>query len=43
MTHTNGDYKVKVMEIKYLELKKVTAMYADEIHEAVNDVINGGW
>ena len=31
------------MEIKYLELKKVTAMYADEIHEAVNDVINGGW
>ena len=31
------------MEVKYLELKKVTAMYADEIHEAVSDVINGGW
>ena len=31
------------MEITYLELKKVTAMYADEIHEAVSDVINGGW
>lgn len=32
-----------MMDIKYLELKKVTAMYADEIHEAVSEVIDGGW
>ncbi|MGN0281425.1 MAG: DegT/DnrJ/EryC1/StrS family aminotransferase [Prevotella sp.] len=31
------------MNIKYLELKKVTAMYADEIHEAVREVVDGGW
>lgn len=29
--------------IKYLELKRVTAMYADEIHEAINGVVDGGW
>lgn len=29
--------------IKFLELKKITAKYADEIHEAVNRVIDGGW
>lgn len=40
MTHTNGDCD---MDIKYLELKKVTAMYSDEIHEAVSEVIDGGW
>ena len=32
-----------MMDIKYLELKKVTAMYSDEIHEAVSEVIDGGW
>ncbi|MGN1228607.1 MAG: DegT/DnrJ/EryC1/StrS family aminotransferase [Prevotella sp.] len=34
---------VMMMDIKYLELKKVTAMYADEIHEAVSNVVDGGW
>ena len=29
--------------IKFLELKKITAKYADEIHEAVNRVVDGGW
>lgn len=29
--------------IDFLSLKKVTALYADEIHEAVNRVVNGGW
>lgn len=29
--------------IKYLELKRVTAMYADEIHDAINGVVDGGW
>ncbi len=29
--------------IKYLELKKVTAMYADEIREAACRVIDSGW
>lgn len=29
--------------IKYLELKKVTAMYADEIREAACGVIESGW
>ena len=32
-----------MMDIKYLDLKKVTAMYSDEIHEAVSEVIDGGW
>ena len=30
-------------EIPYLPLKRITAMYADEIHEAVGRVIDGGW
>ena len=32
-----------MMDIKYLELKKVTAMYADEISNAVTGVVEGGW
>ena len=31
------------MTIPYLPLKRITAMHADEIHEAVNNVIDGGW
>ena len=31
------------MNIKYLELKKVTARHADEIHEAVARVTDSGW
>jgi dTDP-4-amino-4,6-dideoxygalactose transaminase len=31
------------MQVKFLELKKVTAKYADEIHEAVNRVVDSGW
>ncbi|WP_287620927.1 DegT/DnrJ/EryC1/StrS family aminotransferase [Parabacteroides sp.] len=29
--------------IKFLELQKITAKYADEIHEAVNRVVDSGW
>ena len=29
--------------IKFLDLQKVTAKYADEIHEAVSRVVNSGW
>lgn len=29
--------------IKFLDLQKVTAKYADEIHEAVNCVVDSGW
>ena len=29
--------------IKFLELKKITERYADEIHEAVNRVVDSGW
>lgn len=29
--------------IKYLDLQKVTAQYADELHEAVNRVVDSGW
>lgn len=29
--------------IKFLDLQRVTAMYADEIHEAVSRVVNSGW
>jgi len=29
--------------IEYLPLKRITAMHADEIHEAVRRVIDGGW
>lgn len=29
--------------IKFLDLQKVTAKYSDEIHEAVNRVVDGGW
>ena len=31
------------MEIKFLDLQKVTAKYADEIHQAVNRVTDSGW
>ena len=29
--------------IKFLNLQKITTKYADEIHEAVNRVVDGGW
>ncbi len=29
--------------IKFLDLQKITAQYADEIHEAVNRVVDSGW
>jgi dTDP-4-amino-4,6-dideoxygalactose transaminase len=29
--------------VKFLDLQKVTAKYADEIHEAVNRVVDSGW
>lgn len=29
--------------IKFLDLQKVTAKYSDEIHEAVNRVVDSGW
>lgn len=29
--------------IKFLDLQKVTAKYADEIHQAVNKVVDSGW
>ena len=29
--------------IKFLDLQKVTAKYADELHEAVNRVVDSGW
>ena len=32
-----------MMEIKYLELKKITAMHGEEIREAVREVVDGGW
>ena len=32
-----------MMEIKYLELKKITAMHGEEIQEAVCEVVDGGW
>ena len=31
------------MMIKFLDLQKVTAKYADEIHDAVLRVIDSGW
>ena len=31
------------MTIKYLELKKITAMHGEEIREAVREVVDGGW
>lgn len=31
------------MMIKFLDLQKVTAKYANEIHEAVNRVVDSGW
>ena len=31
------------MNIPYLELKKVTALHADEIQQAVADVVGSGW
>ena len=29
--------------VKFLDLQKITAKYADEIHEAVNRVVDSGW
>jgi dTDP-4-amino-4,6-dideoxygalactose transaminase len=29
--------------IKFLDLQKITAKYADELHEAVNRVVDSGW
>ncbi|MFA6200242.1 MAG: DegT/DnrJ/EryC1/StrS family aminotransferase [Bacteroidales bacterium] len=29
--------------IKFLDLQKITAMYSEEIHEAVNRVVDSGW
>ena len=31
------------MTIDYLPLKRITAMHADEIHEAIREVVDGGW
>lgn len=31
------------MQVNFLDLQKVTAKYADEIHEAVNRVVDSGW
>lgn len=31
------------MQVNFLDLQKVTAKYADEIHEAVNRVVDLGW
>lgn len=31
------------MKVEFLSLKKVTSKYADEIHEAVNRVVDSGW
>ena len=35
--------KNEARPIDYLSLKKVTALHADEIHEAVARVVDGGW
>ena len=34
---------IVMMGIKYLELKKITAMHGEEIREAVREVVDGGW
>ena len=31
------------MKVDYLPLKSITAMHADEIHEAIDSVVDGGW
>ena len=35
--------KYKTDMIKFLDLQKVTAKYAEEIHEAVLRVVDSGW
>lgn len=40
--HTDKVIKRTAM-IKFLDLQKVTARYADEIHEAVSRVVDSGW
>ena len=35
--------KKEALNIDYLPLKRITAMHADEIHETVARVIDGGW
>lgn len=35
--------RTNVMNIKYLDLKKITARHAGEIHEAVGRVVDSGW
>ena len=37
------EWEFVMMEIKYLELKKITAMHGEEIREAVRKVVDGGW
>ena len=37
------EWEFVMMEIKYLELKKITAMHGEEIREAVREVVYGGW
>ena len=32
-----------MMEIKYLELKKFTALHGEVLQEAVREVVEGGW
>ncbi|MDO4160200.1 MAG: DegT/DnrJ/EryC1/StrS family aminotransferase [Prevotellaceae bacterium] len=32
-----------ITTIKYLELKKITAMHSEEIHEAIDRVVDRGW
>ena len=29
--------------IKYLDIKKITELHADEIHDAVSSVVDSGW
>ena len=31
------------MQVKFLDLQKVTAKYADQMHEAVLRVVDSGW
>lgn len=42
MIFTNTNYNYQIM-IKFLDLKGVTDKYSDELHEAVNRVVDSGW
>ena len=35
--------RMDIMDIKYLDLKAITALHGDEIQEAVDKVVRGGW